>query len=266
MYLNQPVRTTFRLGRPKRAAERDLVCSVYSSGCISADQPRRALRCRDRSLRSGFVAGSRQGAHGADFLKTPLNGPWLSPPIMRSSQALRGRSPAWGFFGTWGRSHAGRAIDARTRRINPVLPGSFLRVAPTHRWATAMVPPAEHRRPEARLRYEALALARAATRSRRRRFRSRLRRPVATGDAAGVAAGVESLVARMGGGTAAGTAADRASMISRTERPLSVMRQPPLSLSTRLCERCRGRARAPPAAWCVRPSHVRSSPGSPCRA
>jgi len=44
------------------------VCSVYSSGCISADQPRRALRCRDRSLRSGFVAGSRQGAHGADFL------------------------------------------------------------------------------------------------------------------------------------------------------------------------------------------------------
>src|SRR6185369_4709734 len=139
--------------------------------------------------------------------------------------------------GTWGRSHAGRAIDARTRRINPVLPGSFLRVAPTHRWATAMVPPAEHRRPEARLRYEALALARAATRSRRRRFRSRLRRPVATGDAAGVAAGVESLVARMGGGTAAGTAADRASMISRTERPLSVMRQPPLSLSTRLCEK-----------------------------
>ncbi|GKQ53503.1 hypothetical protein BRSPCE3_43580 [Bradyrhizobium sp. Ce-3] len=113
----------------------------------------------------------------------------------------------------------------------PRRPGRF---PPRHcATSTTQKPPCEHGRP-----YEAWALPRAAIRSRRRRFLSRLRRSVAVeGAFVGTAPGVDSSITGNGGGSSVGAAAGRASMTSMMERPLSVIRQPPLSLSTRPCEK-----------------------------
>lgn len=81
--------------------------------------------------------------------------------------------------------------------------------------------------------YDALArLCRIA--SRRCRFRSRLRRTgIIEGIGVRVVAGVGSSTVGKGGDSVAMEGAGCASMISRTERPLSVMHQPPFSRSTR---------------------------------